>query len=898
MSEIILEKLENLLNEEKWTRATINNYTIKNFEDLNKLIVDFKSIDVLSKTKEMTLEYLRHNKNSIVALYIASMLQIEEGNIDDNSIYNLLKIFSDNLKWNIVEYLCKKVLVYVEDKIVLRTLIDSYKNLNKKDELPELWERLIKVDYEEAELVVKLANIREQKNEIDEAINYYKKALNRFIITKNFIQVEELWKKLLTFDDIGREYFFNLDKKISKNFSHERAIELLKYLYEVYKSKEDYDVCIKILKLILEKNPLDEFSRKEIVDSYKKKYSEHSYLDEYIKISNLDGQWRNIFDAISSFERHIAFDKGNFVYHRSWGIGRIKEVSKDIFTIDFQSKKDHKMKLEMALNSLKTLPKNHIWVLKLKNPEKLKKMIKEDVPWALKVLIASYDNKATMKNMKDELVPEFLTTSGWNTWWNEARKILKTDPKFGTLDNENDVYEVREKPLSFEEKTYNSFKAAKDFNQRFNFILDYIENADNDSEYLEDMIAYFMTFLNSLNNVDEQTICSYLLIMNIQKKFAFLKLNPAYSFKDFLDQIEDPILIYENINFSDYKKDFLLFLKRYHKKWDEIYIRIFYLYPNRFIFDELQNKDPNLIEKVVRELISGYKEYKEAFFWITTNILNEEKIKEMNIDYDNIILSLIHLVEITGKEVSLKKDVTKNKKISNQTKDFLFKNNFLPEYIKKADIDFCKRLYTISNELLSLDGESVVIIKDTIVDKFPDIDTEDNVLKFDAGMGKSSIIDRLLTTEESFSRMQKELLNIKDVEIPENSKEIGWAMEKGDLKENAEFKAAKERQTFLQNKLNKLMNDLGRAIIVKKDEISGKFITFGTKVTLKDKMNNSTVTYTILGPWESDTEKNIISYQSPLGANLLDKKINDEIKFVLNDKTYDYTVENIEVYNF
>ena len=490
------------------------------------------------------------------------------------------------------------------------------------------------------------------------------------------------------------------------------------------------------------------------------------------------------------------------------------------------------------------------------------------------------------------------TASGWNSWWNEAKKILKTDPKFGTLDNENDVYEVREKPLSFEEKTYNSFKAAKDFTQRFNFIHDYIENADNDSEYLEDMVSYFLTFLNSLNNVDEQTICSYLLIMNIQKKFPFLKINPPYTFKEFLDQIEDPISIYENINFNEYKKDYLLLLKRYHKNWDSIYIRIFYLYPNRFIFDELLNKDPNIIDKVVKDLISGYKEYKESFFWIITNILTGEKIQEMNIDYDNIILSMIHLVEITGKEIGLKKDVTKNKKISNQIKDYLFKNDLLPSYIKNSGKDFCKRLYTIANELLSLDGESVVIIKDTIVNKFPDIDTEDNILKFDAGMGKTSIFDKLLTTEDSFTKMQKELLHIKDAEIPENSKEIGWAMEKGDLKENAEFKAAKEKQTFLQNKMNKLMNDLGRAIIVKKDEITGEFITFGTKVTLNDKINNNQISYTILGPWESDTEQNIISYQSPLGANLLDKRLNDEIKFVLNDKTYDYVVEQIEIYNF
>ncbi|HPO49469.1 MAG TPA: transcription elongation factor GreA, partial [Spirochaetota bacterium] len=194
--------------------------------------------------------------------------------------------------------------------------------------------------------------------------------------------------------------------------------------------------------------------------------------------------------------------------------------------------------------------------------------------------------------------------------------------------------------------------------------------------------------------------------------------------------------------------------------------------------------------------------------------------------------------------------------------------------------------------------ESIVMIKNTISEKFPDIDTEDRSLRFDVGMGKSAIIDKLLTTKESLIRMQKELLNIKDVEIPDNSKEIGYAMEKGDLKENAEFKAAKERQTYLQNRLNKLMTDIGRATVVKKEDVKGDFITFGTKVTLRDVLSNSNLEYIILGPWESNTEKNIISYQSPLGSKLLDKKEGDDVIFTLNDKEYNYNVKKIEVYKF
>ncbi|MCG8571252.1 MAG: transcription elongation factor GreA [Spirochaetes bacterium] len=895
-SQLLLEKYENQLNAEKWTRATINNYTIKNFEELNILIEEIRDYHVIPEIKGITENYLKNNKNSIVALYISTIFQIDDGILENNNVYSLLKIFTDNMKWNIVEYLCNIILQKVSDKIVLRSLIDAYNNLNKKELLPDLWEKLIRVDYEEANLVVKLAELKEENDEFDDAISYYKKAINRYILNKNFTQVEELWKKLLTFDDISYEFFLNLDKKITNNFNIERSIELLTVLYDIYKEKEDFDICLRILKIILEKEPENEYCRTEIVTTYRLKYADHSQLDEYVKKSNLEGRWRNIADAIIEFERHIVFDKGNFVYHRTWGLGVIKDITKDVFTIDFQKAKNHKMSLKVALNSLKVLPKNHIWILKLKNISKLKEKVKSDVKWALKVLINSFENKASMKNFKEELCPDILTNSEWNSWWTKAKKLLKTDPLFGSLDENNDIYELRDKPLTFEEKIYNSFKAAKDFNQRFNLIIDYIENTDPDSDFLEDMVNYFLSFLNSINNVNEQTFSSYLLLKDIQNKFPFINIKFNYEFAEFVEQIEDPIEIYEKISLSDYKKDFLYQLKKVFPEWKEVFNHIFYQYPHKFLYDELANIGWE--EKIVKELITAYKEFREAFFWIVTNALNPEKSKRFNIDYDNIIFSLIHLVELTGKDVSLKKDTVKNKKVSSQIKDYLFKNDFLLGYIKKSGKEFSKRLFSISSELLSMEAENIIKIKNQISELYPDIDVEDQSLKFDISTSKTSIIDKLLLTEESYNKLHADLINIKEVEIPKNSKEIGEAMEKGDLKENAEYKAAKEHQALLQSKLTKIMNDLSQATIIKKDEISNDFVTFGTIVKLEDKINNNTIEYTILGPHESNTEKNIISYQSPLGAKLLDKKPKEEIKFILNDKEYHYIIKEIKVAKF
>ncbi len=916
MNEKLLEKLETQLNEEKWTRATINNYTAKHFEELNQLIEEFKLSGMYLDLRNTVDEYLKHNKNSIVALYISSVLQSDDGTADNNT-YSLIKIFSDNLKWNIVEHLCKFYLETINDKYILRMLIQTYQNTNRKDELPELWEKLIKIDYEEADLVYKLAQIREDKGETDEAINYLKKAINRYIHNGSFSLVEEIWTKLLKYDTIGYEYFFNLEKKLSKKdpiekkekFSTERVVELFVIFYEEYKKKGEVDVCIKILKTILEKDSSSEYARKEIVDAFKKKYADHSCLEDYIRKSDIECAWRNIQDSIASFEKHISFDKNNFVYHRTWGMGRIKSINSDNFVIDFVNKQSHQMTLDMAISSLQAISKNHIWVLKLKNLDLLKKKIREDIPWALKTLISGFDNVATMKRIKSELVPDVLTDTQWNSWWTQARKELKTNPIFGTKGDDTDIFIMRDKPLEFDEKIDGLFKNAKDFTQRLNITYDYFKNNDPEPELFDNMVNYFMTYLTTLNNVSHQTIISYLLINDIVKNISFVKVNQTYSFKDFYDQIEDPLSVYENISISDYKKEFLLNIKKNIQNWQTVYTSIFYVSPSKFLFEEIYQQDlksgvpvaDSIGFKIIKDLINSYKEYRDSFYWVASSVVFTDDYKGLDrtlFDKDGIVFSLIHLIELSAKDVEIKKEVTKNKRVNKQIKEYLFKKNFLAGYINAASEDFSVRLYAIINELDYLEPEFIMSIKNMIAEKYPEIEAGEKILHADKSYRKSSILDKLLVSENNYAKIQDELNHINDVEIPENSKEIGWAMEKGDLRENAEYKAAKEKQTYLQNRLNRLLSDLGRAQIIRKEEISGDFVSFGTKITLQDKKGTKSTVYTILGPWESNTEKNIISYQSPLGMNLLDKKEGDIVDFELNGKKFNYTVKKIEIADF
>ena len=172
-------------------------------------------------------------------------------------------------------------------------------------------------------------------------------------------------------------------------------------------------------------------------------------------------------EAIADFEKHIGFDTGNYVFHRTWGIGRISASKDDTFTIDFSNKTSHKMSLKMAVSALEVLSAEHIWVLKRTLPkEELAKKVKDDPSWALKTIIKSFGNLADMKKIKAELVPDVLTAGEWARWNTEARSILKKDSAFGNLPDKIDQFMVRDKPISFEEKTYNKFKAEKGFFER------------------------------------------------------------------------------------------------------------------------------------------------------------------------------------------------------------------------------------------------------------------------------------------------------------------------------------------------------------------------------------------------------------------------------------------------
>ena len=138
--------------------------------------------------------------------------------------------------------------------------------------------------------------------------------------------------------------------------------------------------------------------------------------------------------------------------------------------------------------------------------------------------------------------------------------------------------------------------------------------------------------------------------------------------------------------------------------------------------------------------------------------------------------------------------------------------------------------------------------------------------------------DSLIVSQESYDQKIADLEELTKVKIPENSLAIEAAREHGDLRENAEYHMAKDEQKVLLARQSELQADIMRAKPTDFSDAPSDSIGIGSIVDLEDQSSKNIQTYTVLGAWDSNPDKNILSYLTPLGQILLGKKINDIVE--------------------
>lgn len=922
MSEELKKSVQEMLKEETWTRTTISNYTNKNLVELANIVESAKANNCVDEIKAICDEHLTHSKDSIVALYISGILGIKKGSLDNSALESLVDIFMNNHKESIVENLCDAILAEDEmNTFALRIQIECCKNEKSEnvDRVWEFYEKLVKADTEEAAAAKLLAFHYEDTGDTEKASDYYKKALLRYIPQKNYyLEVKDIWEKLVKLIPEELDFFYLIQRKISQTFSADKSATLMMSLYGYYKKEEKWDIAIDILKLNLSITPKDKWAIKEIESCYSQKYKDHSNIGKYISEAGFSPtNPRNIFDIISDFEKHIAFDKNSFVSHKTWGVGIITEIipsnadKPETLKINFGRKNGvHDITLKMAVNCLQPLAREHIWVQKAtKSKDLIAKKVKDDKVWALKTIIKSFGNSCDIKKIKAELVPSILSTTEWTAWNTNAKKILEENPIFGVNPNNSSEYVVRDREISPIEKYSNEFKAQKQFFPRIDIIMKFFnaafeENGSNakDNELFIDMRNYFTGYLKSYINTSdgkmtEQIIASYLVVKKIYPEFITQNAE-SLSFEKIFRKIDDPKKMYTTLKDTkntSLKSDFLNSIQDL-PDWVEQYIKLFPVVLNKSMIKTLIEKgQKERVQQLVRSSFDDFRGYRDCVFFFFDECRNEEWFKEIGISEKKQLIALVNIVSQAFKAIDNHVNATDNKKIISNICKILFdsskEESIYAKFMMNNDEETMSHMYTIVDDISKLDDLIKAQLRSKILEKYPDY-------KFHTTEEKSATPKGMLVTKKKLDEKRALEEKMRTVDVPAIAHEVAEAKEKGDLKENAEYIAAKEAQHKLGLDLKRLEEELARAVIFDPTTATASYISFGTDVVLENKATGKEEKYSILGPWESDPENGVISYMSPFGTNLLDAKVGEELSFTINGNNYNFVVKNISLMKF
>ena len=291
------------------------------------------------------------------------------------------------------------------------------------------------------------------------------------------------------------------------------------------------------------------------------------------------------------------------------------------------------------------------------------------------------------------------------------------------------------------------------------------------------------------------------------------------------------------------------------------------------------------------DIVANYRDHREAFIWVVKNLKDEDWFAELGLSYEKILITLVHILDISFKEIENHRDTTENRKIIKQVQSILFKDSALETFLLESSPDTIERVYTVVSDVKALDPAVKLSLRRKIMEKWPEF-------RFGAEEEKQVVSRGLIVTSEKYEEKQKLLTEILEVDVPANQKEIAYALSLGDLRENAEYKAAKEKQDELNAKVAKLKNEIERAQLFDKSTVSSQKVSFGTVVTLTNEISGEKEAYTILGPWESDPDNSIISYMSPFGNAIHNHREGETLTFTINEREYNYTIKTITAATF
>ncbi len=571
-----------------------------------------------------------------------------------------------------------------------------------------------------------------------------------------------------------------------------------------------------------------------------------------------------------------AMQPGAYCIHRSWGIGKIREYDdkENKLIIDFEEddKNGHAMDPAFCVDKLEILPLDNILVRQRKEPGAIEEIAKKQ-PTDLVVEILSHcpDNSATNTELEN-LLSRLLGRSNYKKWWTNARRLLVKDPRVAVPARKTAPYILRDEPIKAEDEILEAFfetRAPKKKIQLADKLIGLSVKHEDIKEALPDILKALASCLQETKQLNEGERLYGVWIRNNLARFIHEDVESLLpTSASILNNCADLSDLATKIPTSYYKRFLDLIERTFPEDWKKL------------VIDLLRNSSGRLTTECINYLLE--RECQELLESTLSRWLNEHTLKGPIIfwilkhrhsrKYQAMLEPLISPRMLNAALYAIDYEALQNagsRRIL--LADLLSEDqNLVPELLEGANAETA---YDLANNLMLNQGFDD-LTKKSVLARFIRLYPGVQDLVGETGSRRQR---GLIVSRESFEMRRQEYDHLMNTKIPENKAAITAAREHGDIRENAEYKMARQEQETLLSRKEQLETDLSRAQVTDFSDAPVEVVGIGSVVELEQGSTGQIVTFSILGAWDSDPENNVLSYLTPLANNLISRRAGESV---------------------
>lgn len=682
-------------------------------------------------------------------------------------------------------------------------------------------------------------------------------SLATHLVNADYDAVESAWLERIESSPEDLMIFLQIADVLDQEGESGRAMLLLGMLDEALIERELWRVRLDLLRFtegtILEPEVLHE----QLMRTLNGLYGDRESFEGFVNASRLDRaihDHEKLWEKLERFEGLIACDQGAIVWMDGKGAGQVVDANMQLssFKVDFPNLKGLTVGFIAAGKLLKPLTEGHILRRMVEEPEVIAKLAKDDPSELLRMVLQSWDRPLTAAEVRNAL-EGIVPTKKWTSWWASARK----HPQVVTKKDGRQTYTWAATTADANEATWKRFESVQPREK--------LALLRREGERDEDL---GVKMSDSLFEIGEAAFeagdhaLAYEIATGLDKAAAITG-DEEWSPERLLRDTSDPQRLLAQIEDKATRFAAYSAIRNEREDWIEIFSTALGNEDDARGLDTLSeallNTEPERFWRFVDRVLGANHRFPAAFVWLAERAKDDERLRDHS--------PLRFLQELVG---SLTSDPFAPYRAA-RIQPLCESGGTLPRLLSHLSPDQAPKAVEAIERAPGLESYQRKDLVTALEVRFPTLRQED----LDA--------QPIYSTAERIDQKREELRVLVQEEIPANRTAIEEARAMGDLRENFEYKSARQRHEYLSSRQAQLENELTRARPIDVSAIELSEARIGSRITFTGPSGERQIT--ILGPWDSDPEAGILAYESDRAKQILGMKVGDSIE--LDGETYE-----------